>query len=58
MGTYQPQTILDGPQEDMEAINDLVEQAEALDWWEEDEAAMQEIADAWEAIWIPKFEKE
>jgi hypothetical protein len=58
MGTYQPQPILDGPQEDMEAINDLVEMAEAIDWWEEDEEAMRAICDEWEAIWIPKFEKE
>lgn len=58
IGTYEPQLILDGPPEAMKAINDLYEQAEEIGWWEGDEKAMQVIADAWEAIWIPEFEKE
>jgi hypothetical protein len=57
-GTYEPRPILDGPPEAMEVINNLVELAEAIDWWEEDESAMQVIQDAWKEIWIPEFEKE
>jgi len=55
--THQPQPILDGPPETMELINNLVELAEAIDWWEEDEPAMQVIQDAWKAIWHPEFEE-
>ncbi len=58
IGMYEPQPILDGPPAAMKAINDLVERAEVIDWWEEDEEAMQAIANEWEAIWIPEFEKE
>ena len=55
--TYEPQPILDGPQEVMEAINELYKQAEEIYWWEEDEETMQSISDAWKAIWMPEFEK-
>jgi len=58
IGTYEPQTILDGPPEAMEALNGLVAAAEEIDWWEEDEKAMRAIQDAWKAIWIPEFEVE
>lgn len=55
IGTYEPQLILDGPSETMEAINKLVERAEAIDWWEDDEEAMQIINDEWKEIWISKY---
>jgi hypothetical protein len=58
IGTYEPQLILDGPSVVMEAINKLYKEAEAINWWEENEVIMQAIEDTWKAIWIPEFEKE
>lgn len=57
IGVYEPQPILDGPPEDMKALNALVERAEANDHWDNEEA-MEEITDEWEEIWIPEFEEE
>jgi hypothetical protein len=54
--SFEPQPILDGPKEVMAAINKLVEQAEDIDWWEEDEKAMRVISEKWKTIWTPEFE--
>lgn len=58
IGTYQPQLILDGPIEAMEAINELYQRAEENNGWEGDEDEMKAICDEWQAIWIPEFEEE
>jgi hypothetical protein len=59
IGTYEPQFVVDCPDEaDMKRINELAQAAEDIDWWEEDEEAMQEICDEWRAIWIPKYEEQ
>ena len=58
IGTYQPQYILDGPAEAMEAINRLYKCVEEIDGWEGDEVEMKAICEEWKAIWIPEFEKE
>ena len=46
-----PQTVLDGPREFMEAINDLVFRAEEIGGWNGDEVEMQSIADEWKDVW-------
>jgi len=40
----------------MEALNDLVEEAEAIDWWE-DEETMQAIVDAWKQFGYPGLKR-
>jgi hypothetical protein len=57
ISTYEPQLILDGPPEARKALNELYERAEANDWWEGDEEAMQAIMDDWREILVPEFEE-
>lgn len=49
-----PQPVLMGPEPIKTELNKLVAEAEAIDYWEEDEEKMQDIADRWEAlkVWI------
>jgi hypothetical protein len=59
IGTYEPQFILDcSDEDDKKRLNELAQAAEDIDWWEEDEEAMQVICDKWREIWIPKYLKE
>ena len=56
---YEPQFVVDSPDaDDMKTLNELAQAAEDIDWWEEDEEAMQEICDKYRAIWIPKYVEE
>jgi len=45
-----PQQILIGPPSMKEKLNDLVERAQKIGYWDRDERAMQKIADEWDAI--------
>lgn len=49
--THEPQPILDGPPVITERINELAAAAKAINWWEEDEDAMQIIQDEWKKLW-------
>jgi len=48
---FEPQAILDGPEEMKAAINELVDRAESIGWWEGDEEAMEVICDEWAELW-------
>jgi len=50
-GIYDPQTILDGPKEFMDTINELISRAEEIDGWDGDEIEMQYITEEWEYVW-------
>ena len=56
-GTFDPQTILDGPEEFMDTINELVFRAEEIGGWDGDEIEMQHIVDEWEDVWNAFLER-
>lgn len=45
-----PQRVVDGPDELMIEGNKLFDEAEAIDWYENDEERMEEISDAWRKL--------
>ncbi len=45
-----PQPVLIGPEPLKTQLNALVAEAEANDWWEGDEATMEDISKRWEAL--------
>ncbi len=49
--THEPQPILDGPLRIKSKINELADAARAINWWEDDEDAMQIIQDEWKKLW-------